>query len=68
MHWAGHGWPSDPGQGQGGRLPEPSAAWRSLTLGFIALTSLAVTGASEVVLLPVAWAVASIAIAIARRS
>lgn len=49
-------------------LPEPTAAWTSLALGFSALISLAVAGASELVLLTVAWAVASIATVVARSS
>jgi hypothetical protein len=49
-------------------LPEPTAAWTSLALGFTALIALAVAGASEPVLLLVAWAVASIATVAARHA
>jgi hypothetical protein len=46
--------------------PAPTAAWTSLALGFTALISLAATGASELVLVLVALAVASVATFIAR--
>jgi hypothetical protein len=68
MHWFGRGHHSFPEQAPRPGLPEPTAAWMSLALGFTALISLAVGGASELVLLPVAWAVASVATIVARRA
>jgi hypothetical protein len=66
MRWFSREWPPylvrDPRRGP----PEPTAAWMGLALGFTALTSLAVAGASDLVLLPIAWSVAAVATFIAR--
>lgn len=59
-----HGPLRDPRRG----IPEPTGAWTALALGFTAVTSLAVAGVSELVLLPVAWAVATLTIVIGRRA
>lgn len=68
MRWFGRTRPVIPLQDPRRGLPEPTAAWTALALGFTALISLAVAGASELVLLPVAWAVASIATIVARHA
>jgi hypothetical protein len=67
-HWLGRERPRTPVPDPRRGFPEPTAAWTSLALGFTALTSLAVAGASELVLLPIAWAVAFVATVVARHA
>ncbi len=68
MRWLGRERPHDPLRDPRQGVPEPTAAWTALALGFTALISLAVAGAGELVLLPVAWAVASVATVVARHA
>jgi hypothetical protein len=58
--------PDDPMPDPKRVTPEPTGAWMVLALGFTALISLAATSASELVLVLVALAVASVATCIAR--
>ena len=47
--------------------PQLTAAWTTLALGFTTVIVLVVGDVSELVLAPVAWAVAALATAIVRR-
>jgi hypothetical protein len=66
MRWFGPEQPYDPTRDPRQGAPEPTVVLMTIALGFTALISLAAASASDMVLLPVAWAVAALVTIITR--